>query len=136
MTYLVREVHAHDMTWLTCGYTNESRVVPNFLSWFREWVDAASEHEVFLGLDVEFTPNHQGVAVIQPCFKHHVLIFQWASSDKKCPKLMDFLRSGIRFTSVDITNDMTNMRRNFGIEIPAACHIDLQGLFQLDYLRT
>ncbi|KAI4978367.1 hypothetical protein ZWY2020_014921 [Hordeum vulgare] len=49
---------------------------------------------------------------------------------------MDFLRSGIHFASVDITNDKPNMRRNFGIEIPAECHIDLQGLFQLEYPRT
>ena len=36
------------------------------------------EHEKFLGLDLEYTADQRGVAVIQLCFKHHVLIFQWA----------------------------------------------------------
>ena len=49
---------------------------------------------------------------------------------------MDFLRSGIRFASVDVTNERLNMRRIFGIEIPGECHINLQGLFQLQYERT
>ena len=49
---------------------------------------------------------------------------------------MDFLRSGIRFASVDITNDNIKMRRTWGIEIPAACRIDLQGKFRLEHDKT
>ena len=47
---------------------------------------------------------------------------------------MDFLvNSGIRFASVDITNDKIKMMHTWGIEIPADCHIDLQDLIQLRY---
>ena len=49
---------------------------------------------------------------------------------------MEFLRSGIHFVSVDITNDKIKMRRTWGIEIPAACHIDLQGKFRLEHDKT
>ena len=49
---------------------------------------------------------------------------------------MEFLRSGIHFISVDITNDKIKMRRTWGIEIPAACHIDLQGKFRLEHDKT
>jgi DNA polymerase elongation subunit (family B) len=50
---------------------------------------------------------------------------------------MEFLlRSGIHFASVDITNDKIKMRRTWGIEIPAACHIDLQGKFRLEHDKT
>ena len=48
---------------------------------------------------------------------------------------MDFLRSGIYFASVDITNDKIAMKRTWGIEIPAECHIDLQDMFKLDRER-
>ena len=58
------------------------------------------------------------------------------SSDKQCPILMDFLRSGIHFASVDITNDKIKMRRTWGIQIPSTCHIDLQDLFRLDHVKT
>ena len=50
---------------------------------------------------------------------------------------MEFLlRSGIHFASVDITNDKIKMRRTWGIEIPAACHIDLQRIFKLENDKT
>ena len=50
---------------------------------------------------------------------------------------MEFLlRSGIHFASVDITNDKIKMRRTWGIEIPAACHIDLQDKFRLQHDKT
>ena len=49
---------------------------------------------------------------------------------------MEFLRSGIYFASVDITNDKIKMRCTWGIEIPAECHIDLQGRFRLEHDKT
>ena len=49
---------------------------------------------------------------------------------------MDFLRSGIRFASVDIRNDKIKMKKTWDIEIPAACHIDLQDIFKLEHDRT
>ena len=49
---------------------------------------------------------------------------------------MDFLRSGIHFASVDITNDKIKMRRTWDLEIPAACHIDLHALFRLNHDKT
>jgi len=49
---------------------------------------------------------------------------------------MDFLRSGIHFASVDVSNDKLKMRRSFGIEIPAGCLIDIQDIFRLRYERT
>jgi hypothetical protein len=49
---------------------------------------------------------------------------------------MDFLRSGIHFASVDITNDKIKMRRTWGLEIPSACHIDLQRIFKLENDKT
>ncbi|KAI4983421.1 hypothetical protein ZWY2020_023913 [Hordeum vulgare] len=108
-------------------YTNLSREVPFFLQQLKEkWFDNAVDHEKFLGLDLDYTADQRGVAVIQLCFARHVLIFQRARSDKDCPELMDFLRSGITFASVDIRNDKLKMRHSFGIEIPAGCLVDLQ----------
>uniref|UniRef100_A0A8I6Y4W0 3'-5' exonuclease domain-containing protein n=1 Tax=Hordeum vulgare subsp. vulgare TaxID=112509 RepID=A0A8I6Y4W0_HORVV len=131
------EVLAHGMTMLDVVYTNERREMPFFLEQLKErWLDAAMDHEKFLGLDLEYTTDQRGVAVIQLCFAHHVLIFQWASSDKHCPELMDFLRSGITFATVDITNDKLKMRYSFGIEIPTGCLIDLQTVFRLRHVRT
>ena len=50
---------------------------------------------------------------------------------------MDFLRSGIHFASVDITNDKIKMKRTWpGLEIPSACHIDLQAIFRLEHSKT
>ena len=58
-------------------------------------------------------------------------------SDKQCQPLMDFLRSGIHFASVDITNDKIKMKHTWpGLEIPFACHIDLQAIFRLEHLNT
>ena len=53
--------------------------MPYFLEQLKErWLDAAMDHEKFLGLDLEYMADQRGVAVIQLCFAHHVLIFQWA----------------------------------------------------------
>ena len=49
---------------------------------------------------------------------------------------MEFVRSGIYFASVDITNDKIKMRSTWGIEIPADRHIDLQGRFKLEHDKT
>ena len=49
---------------------------------------------------------------------------------------MNFLRSGIRFASVDIRNDKIKMRKTWDIEISVACHIDLQDIFKLEHDRT
>ena len=73
------EVLAHGKTKLDVVYTNESREVPHFLRQLKErWLDAAVDHEKFLGLDLEYTADQRGVAVIQLRFARHVLIFQWA----------------------------------------------------------
>ena len=64
------------------------------------------------------------------------VLFCCCSSDKQCPILMYFLRSGIHFASVDITNDKIKMRRTWGLEIPSACHIDLQRIFKLENDKT
>uniref|UniRef100_A0A8I6XI19 3'-5' exonuclease domain-containing protein n=1 Tax=Hordeum vulgare subsp. vulgare TaxID=112509 RepID=A0A8I6XI19_HORVV len=131
------KVLAHGTTKLNVVYTNESREVPFFLEQLKEkWFDDAMEHEKFLRLVLEYTADQRGVAVIQLCFARHVLIFQWARSDKHCPELMDFLRSGITFATVDIRNDKLKMRHNFGIEIPAGCLVDLQTVFRLRHDRT
>uniref|UniRef100_A0A8I6Y1T4 3'-5' exonuclease domain-containing protein n=1 Tax=Hordeum vulgare subsp. vulgare TaxID=112509 RepID=A0A8I6Y1T4_HORVV len=89
-----------------------------------------------MGLDLEYTANQEGVIVIQLCFSRNVTVFQWSSSDKHCPVFMDFLRSGIRFASVDIRNDKLKMRHTFGIEIRADSHIDIQDIFRLEHMRT
>uniref|UniRef100_A0A8I6X6Y3 3'-5' exonuclease domain-containing protein n=1 Tax=Hordeum vulgare subsp. vulgare TaxID=112509 RepID=A0A8I6X6Y3_HORVV len=131
------KVLAHGTTKLDVVYTNESGEVPFFLEQLKgKWFDDAMEHEKFLGLDLEYTADQRGVAVIQLCFARHVLIFQWARSDKHCPELMDFLRSGITFATVDIRNDKLKMRHSFGIEIPAGCLVDLQTVFRLRHDRT
>ena len=65
-----------------------------------------------------------------------ILICFCCRSDKHCPELMDFLRSGITLASVDIRNDKLKMRHNFGIEIPADCLIDPQEEFRLRHERT
>ena len=73
------KVLAHGTTMLDVVYTNLSREVSFFLQELKEkWFDNAVDHEKFLGLDLEYTADQRGVAVIQLCFKHHVLIFQWA----------------------------------------------------------
>lgn len=43
---------------------------------------------------------------------------------------MTFLCSGIRFASVDISNDVIKMKKSFNIVIPTACHIDIQKIFR------
>uniref|UniRef100_A0A8I6WMQ5 3'-5' exonuclease domain-containing protein n=1 Tax=Hordeum vulgare subsp. vulgare TaxID=112509 RepID=A0A8I6WMQ5_HORVV len=132
-----REVVAHGMTKLRVAYTNLSREVPFFLQQLKErWFDHAADHEKFFGLNLEYTTDQRGVAVIQICFASHVLIFQWARSDKHCPGLMEFLCSGVTFASVDIRNDKLKMRHNFSIEIPAGCLVDLQTIFRLRHDRT
>ena len=78
MTYETGMVRAHGTTELRVGYTNESTTMPNFLGRFQAWVDTVPEPEAFLGLDLEYTADQQGVVVIQLCFKQYVLIFQWA----------------------------------------------------------
>uniref|UniRef100_A0A8I6YBN2 3'-5' exonuclease domain-containing protein n=1 Tax=Hordeum vulgare subsp. vulgare TaxID=112509 RepID=A0A8I6YBN2_HORVV len=130
------EVVAHGTTKLRVVYTNLSTEVPFFLQQLKDWFNHAADHEKFFGLDLEYTANQRGVAVIQICFASHVLIFQWARSDKHCPGLMKFLRSGVTFASVDIRNDRLKMRQSFGIEIPAGCLVDLQTIFRLRHDRT
>ena len=81
------------------------------------------------------------ILIIHDLKLYNVSIFNMCSicccsSDKQCPILMDFLRSGIHFASVDITNDKIKMRRTWGLEIPSACHIDLQRIFRLDRDKT
>uniref|UniRef100_A0A8I6X2F0 3'-5' exonuclease domain-containing protein n=1 Tax=Hordeum vulgare subsp. vulgare TaxID=112509 RepID=A0A8I6X2F0_HORVV len=117
-----REVLAHGTTELNVVYTNDSVMVPRFLTYFKKWLQEAEENENFMWLDLEYTANQQGVAVIQLCFKRNVMIFQWAS--------------GIHYASVDIRNDKLKMRHNFGIEIPAHYHIDIQDKFKLEHERT
>uniref|UniRef100_A0A8I7B6C7 3'-5' exonuclease domain-containing protein n=1 Tax=Hordeum vulgare subsp. vulgare TaxID=112509 RepID=A0A8I7B6C7_HORVV len=137
MPTISREVVAHGATKLRVVYTNLSTEVPFFLQQLKErWFNHAPDHEKFFGLDLEYTADQRGVAVIQICFASHVLIFQWAKSDKHCPELMEFLRSGVTFASVDIRNDRLKMRYSFGIEIPTGCHVDLQTIFRLRHDRT
>uniref|UniRef100_A0A8I6WKQ4 Uncharacterized protein n=1 Tax=Hordeum vulgare subsp. vulgare TaxID=112509 RepID=A0A8I6WKQ4_HORVV len=135
-TTCYEQVLAHGTTELKFVYTNDSVMVPSFLFYFHERLQEEEENENFMELDLEYTANQQGVVVIQLCFKRHVMVFQWASSDKHYPELMDFLRSGIHFATVDIRNDKLKMRHNFGIEIPADCHIDIQDKFKLEHERT
>ena len=72
-------VRAHGTTDLNVVYTNDCAMVKKFLSSFERWLaETDDENEKFLGLDLEYTANGRGVAVIQLCFKKHVLIFQWA----------------------------------------------------------
>uniref|UniRef100_A0A8I6XTD1 3'-5' exonuclease domain-containing protein n=1 Tax=Hordeum vulgare subsp. vulgare TaxID=112509 RepID=A0A8I6XTD1_HORVV len=131
------EVVAHGTTKLRVVYTNLSTEVPFFLQQLKErWFNHAPVYEKFFGLDLEYTADQRGVAVIQICFASHVLIFQWAKSDKHCPGLMEFLRSGVTFAPVDIRNDRLKMRHSFGIEIPAGCLVDLQTIFRLRHDRT
>uniref|UniRef100_A0A8I6X1Q3 3'-5' exonuclease domain-containing protein n=1 Tax=Hordeum vulgare subsp. vulgare TaxID=112509 RepID=A0A8I6X1Q3_HORVV len=137
MPTIFREVVAHGATKLLVMYTNLSTEVPFFLQQLKErWFNHASDHEKFFGLDLEYTTDQRGVAVIQIYFATHVLIFQWAKSDKHCPGLMEFLRSGVTFASVDIRNDRLKMRHSFGIEIPAGCLVDIQTIFKLQHDRT
>ena len=72
------KVLAHGTTKLSVVYTNDSAMVPGFLSDFNEWLEGAKEEEKFIGLDLEYTANQKDVAVIQLCFKRNVLVFQWA----------------------------------------------------------
>jgi hypothetical protein len=53
-------------------------MVPHFLSLLQKWLQVADEKDKFIGLDLEYTAKQEDVAVIQLCFKKHVMIFQWA----------------------------------------------------------
>ena len=72
------KVRAHGTTYLNVVYTNDSTKVPGFLSDFEYWLREAPEQDKFMGLDLEYTPDQRDVAVIQLCFKKHVMVFQWA----------------------------------------------------------
>uniref|UniRef100_A0A8I7BA24 Uncharacterized protein n=1 Tax=Hordeum vulgare subsp. vulgare TaxID=112509 RepID=A0A8I7BA24_HORVV len=125
---------AHGTTNLHIVYMKDMAKVKVFLSMFGEWLQ--EEKHKFMDLDLEYTTDGRDVAVVQLCFKQCVTVFQWASSDKHCPKLMEFLRSSIYFASIDITNDKIKMRHTWGIEIPAECHVDLHGRFRLEPDKT
>jgi hypothetical protein len=72
------KVRAHGTTDLSVVYTNDSAMVKEFISDFERWLVEADENDKFIGLDLEYTANGKDVAVIQLCFKKHVMIFQWA----------------------------------------------------------
>ena len=72
------KVLAHGSTNLDAVYTNDSAMVPHFLSLLQKWLQVADEKDKFIGLDLEYTAKQEDVAVIQLCFKKHVMIFQWA----------------------------------------------------------
>jgi hypothetical protein len=71
-------VRAHGTTDLSVVYTNNSAKVKDFISDFERWLEEAEEKDKFMGLDLEYTANGKDVAVIQLCFKKHVMVFQWA----------------------------------------------------------
>ncbi|KAM0839333.1 hypothetical protein ACQ4PT_060402 [Festuca glaucescens] len=105
---------------------------------YEQWL--SKDEYKFMGLDFEYCdPEYEGdyrIAVVQLAMKDHVLVYQWSSSEQWCPKLMDFLRSGVHFASVDIRNDKIAMQQSWNIEIPSQYHIDLQDLFKLERDRT
>ena len=74
----IGKVSAHGMTELSVIYTNESAMMPGYLSELNGWLEGAKKEEKFIGLDLEYTANQKDVAVIQLCFKKNVLVFQWA----------------------------------------------------------
>ena len=71
-------VRAHGTTDLSVVYTNDSAKVKDFISDFERWLVEAEEKDKFMGLDLEYTANGKDVAVIQLCYKKHVMVFQWA----------------------------------------------------------
>lgn len=72
------KVLAHGTTTLNVIYTNDSAMVPHFLSYFEERLEEAKEKYKFMGLDLEYMADEEDVAVIQLCFKRNVMVFQWA----------------------------------------------------------
>ena len=73
------KVLAHGNTYLNVVYTNDSAKVPGFLSDFKYWLEEEEDNnKKFMGLDLEYTADQRDVAVIQLCFKKHVMVFQWA----------------------------------------------------------
>ena len=71
-------VRAHGTTDLSVVYTNDSAKVKDFISDFERWLVEAEEKDKFMVLDLEYTANGKDVAVIQLCYKKHVMVFQWA----------------------------------------------------------
>jgi hypothetical protein len=55
--------------------------VEGFLSNFEEWLQ--EEEHKFMGLDLEYTADGRNVAVVQLCYKKHVMVFQWARYIRK-----------------------------------------------------
>ena len=70
------KVLAHGTTNLDVVYTNGDAKVSVFLSMFEAWL--REEKHKFMGPDLEYTADCRDVAVVQLCFKHRVMVFQWA----------------------------------------------------------
>ncbi|KAM0848630.1 hypothetical protein ACQ4PT_054253 [Festuca glaucescens] len=134
----IRKIVAHGTTEIEVVYTDDSYEASKTVDMYEQWL--SKDEYKFMGLDFEYcNPEYEDdcrIAVVQLTMKNHVLVYQWSSSDPWCPKLMDFLRSGVHFASVDIRNDKKAMKESWNIEIPGECHIDLQDLFKLERDRT
>ncbi|XP_051221343.1 uncharacterized protein [Lolium perenne] len=119
-------------------YTDDNHKAAEIVDMYEQWL--SKDEYNFVGLDFEYCDSEYEddyhIAVVQLSMNNHVLVYQWSSSLKWCPKLMDFLCSGVHFASVDIRNDKIAIKQSWNIEIPNECHIDLQDLFKLDRDRT
>ncbi|KAM0910743.1 hypothetical protein ACQ4PT_013939 [Festuca glaucescens] len=133
----IRKFVAH-MAEIEVVYTDDLHKAAEIVDMYEQWL--SKDEYKFMGLDFEYCdPEYEGeyrIAVVQLAMKNHVLVYQWSSSEQWCPKLMDFLRSGVHFASVDIRNDKIAMKQIWNIEIPSHYHIDLQDLFKLERDRT
>ncbi|KAM0825464.1 hypothetical protein ACQ4PT_069539 [Festuca glaucescens] len=133
----IRKIVAHT-TEIEVVYTDDNHKATEIVDMYEQWL--SKDEYKFMGLDFEYCePEHEvdyRIAVVQLSMKNHVLVYQWSSSEQWCPKLMDFLCSGVHFASVDIRNDKKAMKQSWNIEIPSQCHIDLQDLFKLERDRT
>ncbi|CAM0907490.1 unnamed protein product [Alopecurus aequalis] len=126
-------VDVHGEQTIEVTYTNDPAEVQRVLDMYQQWI--ATGEEMFIGLDLEYTSHKdekdKKIAVLQLAFRRHVLVFHYSSSDWwQSLALADFFRfSGVKFASVDTSNDKLVLGRTWNFCIPDENYEDIQDLY-------
>ncbi|CAM0883301.1 unnamed protein product [Alopecurus aequalis] len=126
-------VDVHGEQTIDATYTNDPAEVQRVLDMYKQWI--ASGEDKFMGLDLEYTSHmleeEKKIAVLQLAFHRHVLVFHYSSSDWwQSPALADFFcEGGVKFASVDTSNDKRVLGRTWNFSIPDENYEDIQDLY-------
>ncbi|CAM0956221.1 unnamed protein product [Alopecurus aequalis] len=126
-------VDVHDEKTIEVTYTNDPAEVQRVLDMYQQSI--ANGEDKFMGLDLEYTSHmnedEKKIAVLQLDFRRHVLVFHYSSSDWwQSPVLADFFREGgIKFASVDTSNEKRVLGRTWNFSIPDENYEDIQDLY-------